>query len=342
MLKRLIIFGLILHWSLAIGHWSFAGTVELLRVEAKRDRGYDYLDVYTSGFSEAKGLLLEDKLYVDFPGAKISPKFKIIKIKSKRIKGIEVSGSRVVVALKKKIDYDIVNVFGRDKSVIEIGDRQDGLFAFQAAWEEKDLKKKTAPLKPVKLAPVVSEKKLSLRGKTIVLDPGHGGDDPGAFSNSGVPEKILTLQTARTTAKLLRAAGATVYLTRDEDRRSNLKDVVEFTNKTDADIFISIHYNSTRDPKVSGTETYYHNPISRDFAEKMHEAVIRGIKRRDRGLHRVRFYTVKNSSMPSVLLEPVYLSNAEENNLAGAAAFQAELAEDVVKGVKEYFRSRTR
>jgi len=324
---------------------AFAGEISLTQIEQKRDRGYDYLDIYTDGYVEARGLLLENKLYLDFPGTKACPKLMLAKKKSKRISGIEIiqkdpTTTRIIVTLTRAVDYDIVNVFGRNKSVVEIGDRLDNISAYQFAWETKNVKKKGAPLKPVKLAPLISTQDVSLKGKTIILDPGHGGDDPGAFAANGTPEKILTLKTAQATAALFRAAGATVYLTRDEDRRSNLKEVVEFANKTGADIFISIHYNSTYNSGISGTETYYFNPISKKFAGRMHEAIVRSINRKDRGLHRVRFYTVKNTTMPSVLLEPLYLSNPDEERSARSSGYQAELAEDIVRGVKSYFRNR--
>lgn len=321
-----------------------AGAISLSSIEHNRDRGYDYLDIYTTGWTEARGLLLENKLYLDFPGAQLDPKIEISRRKSKRIEKIEVvqkdkETARVIVTLKKEIEYDIVNVFGRDKSVVEIGDRTDNIFAYQSAWESKNVLHRGDPLKTVKLAP---REGLSLRGKSIVLDPGHGGDDPGAFSTNGVPEKVYTLQTAQRVARLLQDAGAAVYLTRNEDRRANLKDLVAFANRSGADLFISIHYNSIYTPKIGGTETYYYNPVSRGFAEKMHEAIVRGLKRKDHGLHRTPFYVVKNTEVPSVLLEPIYLSNPEESGLAGSASFQEELAENIVKGVKEYFRSRVR
>lgn len=317
---------------------SIANAANIEQIEIHRDRGYDYLDIYTTGWVEAKGLMLEDKLYIDFPAGNVSREVEILKGKSSRIKNIEIAGNRIVIWLKKESDYDIVNVFGRNKTVVEIGDRIDNLI-FQFARESKSLEKRAAPLKPVKLAAAETG---VLRDKTIILDPGHGGDDPGAFSVSGVPEKALTLKTAQAAAKLLRQAGATVYLTRNEDRRSNLPDVVEFANRSGADALISIHFNSGSGAKISGTETYYHNPISKKFAEKMHEAVVRGIRRRDRGLHRVRFYVVKNTAIPSALLEPVYLSNPEENGLANSAAFRQELAADIYQGVKNYFRNNPR
>jgi N-acetylmuramoyl-L-alanine amidase len=235
----------------------------------------------------------------------------------------------------------VVNVFGRDKSVIEIGDRLDNIFAREIAAETVLIKRQAKPLKPVTLEPVVTAAAPALRGKVIILDPGHGGDDPGALSDHCPAEKVFTLQTAQAAAGLLRAEGARVYLTRNEDRRSNLRDVIDFANKSDADIFLSIHYNSTYNSGIAGTESYYYNPVSRRLAADMHEALVRGLGRKDRGLHRVRFYTVNHARMPAVLLEPAYLSNSDERDLINSDAFRQKVARAIVKGVKHYFRCDT-
>lgn len=332
--------------SLFLFSSAFAQNIIITQVEQKRDRGYDYLDVYATGSLQAKGLLLEDKLFLDFPGAKFSSRLKISRKKSKRIKDIraaqkDATTARIIVTLKKEIDYDITNVFGRDKTVIEVSDRQININQLQFAWESVELKKKAAPLKPSKLEPVISERKLALKGKVVILDPGHGGDDPGCLSANNIAEKHLTLKTAQAAARVLRQNGATVYLTRNEDRRSNLEDITRFADKVGADIFISIHYNAINLPSIAGTETYYYNPVSRRFAEKMHTAVVEGIKRKDRGLHRVRFYTIHHTRMPSVLLEPVYISNPGENSLVNSAEFQEKLAGSIAKGVMDYFRSKS-
>ncbi|MFA6418426.1 MAG: N-acetylmuramoyl-L-alanine amidase [Candidatus Margulisiibacteriota bacterium] len=331
----------------------FADPAALTQIEAGRDRGIEYLDVCTSGWTEAKGLLLERTLYIDFPETKKSPNFELIKGKLKHIKSLSViqknaTTTRLIINLKHDVDYDIVNVFGRNKTVVELYARSASSYKDQYAWEAKNTKPKFAPLKPVKLSPKIAAIKPKsdvhglLRGKSIIIDPGHGGDDPGATACNGIQEKYLTLATARRVAALLREAGATVYMTRNEDRRSSLSDVTNFANKTRADIFISIHYNSTYSREIAGTETYYYNPVSRRFAEIMHESLIRGVGRKDRGLRRVRFFTVKHATMPAVLLEPAFLSNNEEADLARSAEFEERIAKSIKKGVELYFRNSPR
>ena len=98
---------------------------------------------------------------------------------------------------------------------------------------------------------------LGLGVQRVVLDPGHGGTDPGAIGRTGVAEKWLTLQLSLTLAERLRAAGYDVLLTRQDDSTLTLQKRTEFANGVDADVFISIHINSARNRKLRGFETYY-------------------------------------------------------------------------------------
>ena len=330
---------------LAFAYQSFAENILITKIEANPTRRVDYLDIHTTGYIKAKGLLVEDKLLIELSQAEMAEDLEISKRKSKRVKDIYVEqesgeAAQIVVELARDIDYEIINVFGRNKSVVEIYDRLDYAERLMAAWEKANLKKKAPALEPYKYATQDKAKNLPLRGKVIVIDPGHGGLDPGAFSRSGIPEKHLTLQTARKIASLLNSAGATVYLTRNKDRTVSIKDIVDFTNGVGADIFISIHYNFTNKKEISGTETYYYNPNSRRLALIMHQTMINGIKRKDRGLRRGMFYTIHHTHMPAILVEPLYLSNPEEEKLACSANFQNEIAKDIARGGKTYFRSQ--
>ena len=98
---------------------------------------------------------------------------------------------------------------------------------------------------------------LGLGVQRVVLDPGHGGADPGAIGRTGAAEKRLTLQLSLTLAERLRAAGYEVHLTREDDSTLPLKKRTEFANNIDADVFISIHINSARNRRLRGFETYY-------------------------------------------------------------------------------------
>ena len=100
---------------------------------------------------------------------------------------------------------------------------------------------------------------LGLGVRRIVIDPGHGGTDPGAIGRTGATEKQITLQLSEALANRLRASGYDVRLTREEDRTLSLEERTAFANHVDADLFISIHVNSARNRRLRGFETYYLN-----------------------------------------------------------------------------------
>jgi len=322
---------------------SFADNLQLQRIEASRSLGNDYLDIYTSGYVEPRGLLLEKELQIDFPGVILDKNIEITTVKSNRIAKItavqaDLQTARVIVTLKKDIDYNVAHIFGRDKTVVEIGDRRDFTAELMAAWEKKALAEKGDPIKTFTFA-LRAGANLPLNGKIIILDPGHGGNDPGAIAPCGLPEKNLTLLTARKTAELLSRAGAKVILTRNDDRKNNLKDIVDYVNRTRADLFISIHYNFCSKADIGGTETYYYNSNSRRLALNLHRSLLSGLKRKDRGLRKQIFYLVHHSQIPAALIEPVFFSNRDEEKLAFTPDFQQLVAQSIVAGVKDYFRS---
>jgi N-acetylmuramoyl-L-alanine amidase len=345
MLKRfLIIAGLtLLNFSFFIFNFSFASDVShLVRVEMHRNRGYDYLDIYTTSNVNATGLLLENQLWINFPATQVSDQIKILRRSSKRIKNLHViqadpQTARVIIDLKTDVDYDIVNVFGWHKTVVELGGRIDYASKHLSAMEKTTA---APPLKPIKIEPA-KKVLLPLTGRTIIIDPGHGGNDPGAVSANGLPEKNYTLLTAQKVAGLLKEAGATVYLTRNSDRTNSLQEIVAFANQTKADIFISIHYNYADSASIQGAETYYCSNRSRRLALLLHQNIIEEQKSRDRGLRQAPYYVIRHIVMPSVLLEPLYLSNPNEAEKVRSSGQQTELAEAIVRGVKSYFRSRS-
>ncbi len=179
----------------------------------------------------------------------------------------------------------------------------------------------------------------ALKGRIIVIDPGHGGADPGAFgySGEGVREKMLNLQTSHKLAKYLSEAGAVVQMTREDDTDVDLKSRVEFAANNKAAILVSMHYNSIEKPGISGTETYYFNPDSKLLATTIHRRLAAGLGRTDRGVQKVKFYVIYHSEMPSALVEPLYISNSDEEKLARDPSYQDKIAKHVFEGIKDYF-----
>lgn len=192
--------------------------------------------------------------------------------------------------------------------------------------------------KPAKETPRPGKVK-ALAGKIIVIDPGHGGNDPGAIGISGdsVKEKDLTLATSLKLAKLLSDAGAVPLLTRDTDVYVSLQDRVEFTKKNRPHIFVSVHYNLSEKKTISGTETYYFHDNSRFLAEILHRNLTFNLKRKDGGVRKVKFYVVYNNTVPSVLVEPLYLSDRHEEAIALNEEWQLYIARVLFEGIKQYF-----
>ena len=217
------------------------------------------------------------------------------------------------------------------------------------------------------VAPLVSLPGLSFRGgRVVVIDPGHGGEETGAKSalNRGF-EKDYTLDWAMRVKPLLNSMGWKVLLTRGADVDTPLLERVHIAERANADLFISLHFNSVDSLKARpdhvGVETYCLTPtgmpsnLVRDykddpsvvfpnngfdeqnlqFAVRMHRAMVKLTGRIDRGIKRARFMTVlREQNRPAVLLEGGYLSDPEEALLIASAAYRQKLAEAVAKALE--------
>lgn len=115
-----------------------------------------------------------------------------------------------------------------------------------------------------------------LQVRTIVLDPGHGGQDPGAIGLGGAAEKQLTLDVALRLKRRLESRGYTVLMTRSGDETVSLRDRVEFANRQPTDLFVSIHANSFPDEPVNALETYYFGANSERYLLRLAEAENQG------------------------------------------------------------------
>lgn len=181
-----------------------------------------------------------------------------------------------------------------------------------------------------------------LKGKTIVVDPGHGGADPGAIGFSGQQEKEVNLFTALELARLLNAAGAEVLLTRNGDQTvSNLRRVT-LANDSNADLFISIHANAYSKNKSNGTETFYYanddnGSDSRFLAGLLQKELVDVLRLRDRGVKSSGFYVIKNTEMPAALVELAFLTNAEEEKMLKDEKVLKASAESLYRGIEQYF-----
>ena len=175
---------------------------------------------------------------------------------------------------------------------------------------------------------------------SVVIDPGHGGSDPGAIGIGGIKETDVVLEVSKIVKKLLSDKGVKVVLTRKNEIDLDLPLRVSFANNTDADIFVSIHANASRGKRrdINGLETfYYRGGRGRLLAKKIQKQILRvSPGSPDRGVKQGRFYVIKNTSMPAVLVEIGFLTGRLDARRLEKAAHRKRLAYAIAKGILEY------
>lgn len=192
----------------------------------------------------------------------------------------------------------------------------------------------------------------TLRGKKIVIDPGHGGNDAGAIGPTGVMEKNVTLRVSLELQRLLEAEGAQVIMTRDTDRTVSPKGAAasdieelgarcEVANRIGADIFISIHADSFTRPEARGTTGYYYSKSTSGKGQKLADCIRRNLIEQlgtpSRGTQPCNFYVVKHTDMPATLIELGFISNKDEEKLLNSEDGVRKAAQGILDGIEDYF-----
>ncbi len=151
--------------------------------------------------------------------------------------------------------------------------------------------------------------------KTICIDPGHGGADPGAV-NGKYHEADAALAIALIIGDTLKNWGYQVVYTRTENTTLKLSDRTNTANNAGADLFVSIHLNSFSDATANGIETLVHGnaaPLAKELAKTVQEALCGATGWKDRGVQvRNDLYVLKHTRMPAILVETGFISNPEE------------------------------
>nr|WP_217359200.1 N-acetylmuramoyl-L-alanine amidase [Anabaena sp. UHCC 0204] len=180
------------------------------------------------------------------------------------------------------------------------------------------------------------------RGKVlVVLDPGHGGKDPGAPGLGGLLEKDVVLPISTKVARILEENGVQVVLTRDADFFVELQGRVDIAKRVNATLFVSIHANSVDNrPDVNGLEVYYYDS-GYGLAEAVRQNILQNIGTlKNRGTRKARFYVLRKNSMPAILVETGYMSGREDNPRLGSPEYQSRMAEGIASGVLNYLKQR--
>lgn len=216
---------------------------------------------------------------------------------------------------------------------------------------------------------------LGLGVHTIVIDPGHGGKDPGAVNGNGLREKEITLAIAKKLKGLLDGK-YNVYLTRENDTYLTLKERTEYAIQKKADLFISLHTNSCDNSQAFGVETYYlslasdesakrtasiENAVaeqsindleslvtstlkdnkvkeSRKLAELVQESIVDTIEAKDRGVKRAPFIVLIGKKVPAILVEMGFISNHGEARALCTDSYQDKIAQAIADAIGKYIR----
>lgn len=183
----------------------------------------------------------------------------------------------------------------------------------------------------------------AFKGKIIVVDPGHGGSDPGAKGYTGTLEKFINLAVAKHLVGMLQEAGADVIVTRSSDQSVTNQQRVDLANDAGADLYVSIHANAYSNPESNGTETHYcgdtsNSSASKYLAQQLQRELIPALGLYDRGVKENSFFVLTKTEMPAALVELAFLTNPEEEELLNQAEVQQKAARALFKGLEAYLQ----
>ena len=188
----------------------------------------------------------------------------------------------------------------------------------------------------------------SIKDTIIVIDAGHGGEDPGKVGLNNALEKDINLSIAKLLHSLLEEKGFQVYLTRTDDsapdsKREDMTNRAEFIEQKQPDFIISIHQNSYTDESVSGPQVFYYSssPEGKAFADVMQQTInshINPTKPRSPQANN-NYYLLKNAPSPMIIVECGFLSNPQDAALLITEDYQKQMAQGIYLGLLAYYES---
>ncbi len=176
----------------------------------------------------------------------------------------------------------------------------------------------------------------------VVIDPGHGGSDPGAVGINGLRETDIVLEVSKSVSEFLKNKGVKTILTRNYERTLDLQPRVTKANNSKADAFVSIHANATRGRRkdVNGLETYYYSGYKGHSLAKniQKQILIFSPQSPDRGVRRSRFYVIRKTSMPAALVEIGFVTGMYDADLLRQKNYRDQMAFAIAKGILNFLR----
>lgn len=327
-----------------------------------------------------------DRLYVDLSNTSLEQDKKVVQIDDGFIKSIRTgqfdkTTARIVLDLAGAVRYDVKQNENLNQLYVD--------FSFidhinpPAESEHLYAKKSYSPTLQANISETISlphaestlAQELGLKVNTIIIDPGHGGKDPGAVSPSGIKEKDVVLKIAKQLYHYLKQKNnVNVYLTRDSDVFIPLEERTAFANRMNGDLFISIHVNAHQLSDRNGIETYYlslakdeearrvaafenttanisfshlestiagilkNSKIeeSQEFADLIQYNLIRETNQNNRGVRQAGFVVLIGAQMPAILVEAGFLTNPREQQLLTTDRYCQTVAKALYNGIEHY------
>mgnify|MGYP000944744229 CR=1 FL=1 len=184
----------------------------------------------------------------------------------------------------------------------------------------------------------------------VVVDAGHGGDDPGKIGINGAPEKDINLQIAQKLKKYLEAEDVEVVLTRETEdglydanasnkKVQDMKRRIEIIEKTDPVLTVSIHQNSYPDPAIKGAQVFYYTSSveGKQLAKRLQERLVKGLDPQNHRQAKANdsYYLLKKTACPIVIVECGFLSNPQEEALLTDSVYQERVAWNIFMGIMQ-------
>lgn len=191
----------------------------------------------------------------------------------------------------------------------------------------------------------ITNKSIVKKQTVVVIDAGHGGYDIGAIGGKKTKEKNVTIPIALKIGSILESKGIKVLYTRKSDNvawpkniKADLKARTEISNKANADLFISIHANSSIFRSAKGMETYYapQNSKAKSLAGSIQDQLVKNIKLSNRGIKSDNYYVFKNTRATSVLVELAFITNSQEERILNNSSYQNKYASSIAAGILTY------
>ena len=294
------------------------GDTELSAVASRQSNGIYQINIDNAELAE------------DFKGPELEAGSPISQLKVRQ------EDSRVVIEITTRLRYRLGQLSAESKSIslpIEVGaaplpQNDEPLLPPGFAKAPKDRTVADIPSMPAK----------SDRPR-IIIDPGHGGEDPGTIGIGGFREKDLVLPISLDVAEILRKQNVEVVMTRDTDNFNSLEARTDLSNDLNADLFVSIHANAINlsRPDVNGLETYYYKS-GRRLAEVIHWSILNGVNIDNRGIRRARFFVLRHSIAPAVLVEVGFLTGEVDASRLKDPNHRRQMAEAIARGIIEYIK----